>query len=199
MKGGNILQNISTKMKIVIAVVVVIIATTVGIYMYKQTQENTVSYYDNEEQSGETHISQITVHITGAINNPGVVVLEEGSRIVDALEAAGGETDEADVNRLNLAYVLEDGEKLYIPSKNEEEQEYITQGKDNMSEGQSKININVAQIEELITLPGVGEATANKIIEYRKENGKFQKIEDLKNVPGIGDSKYENIKTMIRV
>ena len=199
MKGGNILQNISTKMKIVIAVVVVIIATTVGIYMYKQTQENTVSYYGNEEQSEETHISQITVHITGAINNPGVVVLEEGARIVDALEAAGGETEEADVNRLNLAYVLEDGEKLYIPSKNEEEQEYITQGKDNMSEGQSKININSAQIEELITLPGVGEATANKIIEYRKENGKFQKIEDLKNVPGIGDSKYENIKTMIRV
>lgn len=199
MKGGNILQNISTKMKIVIAVVVVIIATTVGIYMYKQTQENTVSYYGNEEQSEETHISQITVHITGAINNPGVVVLEEGARIVDALEAAGGETEEADVNRLNLAYVLEDGEKLYIPSKNEEEQEYITQGKDNMSEGQSKININSAQIEELITLPGVGEATANKIIEYRKENGKFQKIEDLKNVPGIGDSKFENIKMLIKV
>lgn len=199
MKGGNILQNISTKMKIVLAVVVVIIATTVGIYMYKQTQENTVSYYGNEEQSEETHISQITVHITGAINNPGVIIIEEGARIVDALEAAGGETEEADVNRLNLAYVLEDGEKLYIPSKNEEEQEYITQGKDNMSEGQSKININSAQIEELITLPGVGEATANKIIEYRKENGKFQKIEDLKNVPGIGDSKYENIKTMIRV
>lgn len=193
------MQNISTKMKIVIAVVVVIIATTVGIYMYKQTQENTVSYYGNEEQSEETHISQITVHITGAINNPGVIILEEGARIVDALKAAGGETEEADVNRLNLAYVLEDGEKLYIPSKNEEEQEYITQGKDNMSEGQSKININSAQIEELITLPGVGEATANKIIEYRKENGKFQKIEDLKNVPGIGDSKYENIKTMIRV
>ena len=195
MKGGNILQNISTKMKIVIAVVVVIIATTVGIYMYKQTQENTVSYYGNEEQSEETHISQITVHITGAINNPGVIILEEGARIVDAL----GETEEADVNRLNLAYVLEDGEKLYIPSKNEEEQEYITQGKDNMSEGQSKININSAQIEELITLPGVGEATANKIIEYRKENGKFQKIEDLKNVPGIGDSKYENIKMLIKV
>jgi len=197
MKGGNILQNISTKMKIVIAVVVVIIATTVGIYMYKQTQENTVSYYGNEEQSEETHISQITVHITGAINNPGVIIIEEGARIVDALEAAGGETEEADVNRLNLAYVLEDGEKLYIPSKNEEEQEYITQGKDNMSEGQSKININSAQIEELITLPG--EATANKIIEYRKENGKFQKIEDLKNVPGIGDSKYENIKMLIKV
>lgn len=193
------MQNISTKMKIVIAVVVVIIATTVGIYMYKQTQENTVSYYGNEEQSEETHISQITVHITGAINNPGVIIIEEGARIVDALEAAGGETEEADVNRLNLAYVLEDGEKLYIPSKNEEEQEYITQGKDNMSEGQSKININVAQIGELITLPGVGEATANKIIEYRKENGKFQKIEDLKNVPGIGDSKFENIKMLIKV
>ena len=68
-----------------------------------------------------------------------------------------------------------------------------------MSEGQSKININSAQIEELITLPGVGEATAYKIIEYRKENGKFQKIEDLKNVPGIGDSKYENIKMLIKV
>ncbi len=74
------MQNISTKMKIVIAVVVVIIETTVGIYMYKQTQENTVSYYGNEEQSEETHISQITVHITGAINNPGVIIIEEGAR-----------------------------------------------------------------------------------------------------------------------
>lgn len=194
------MQNISTKMKIVIVAISIIIVATIGIYIFKQTQENEINYYETEEnmETKEKNINQITIHITGEVNNPGIVMLDEGARIVDALEAAGGETQNADINKLNLAYVLEDGEKLYIPGKNEEEKEYITRGNGNQTET-AKVNINTAQIEELSTLPGIGEATANKIIEYRKENGKFEKIEDIKNVAGIGDSKFQNIKEMLKV
>lgn len=194
------MQNISTKMKIVIVAISIIIVATIGIYIFKQTQENEINYYETEEnlETKEKNINQITIHITGEVNNPGIVILDEGARIVDALEAAGGETQNADINKLNLAYVLDDGEKLYIPGKNEEEKEYITRGNGNQTET-AKVNINTAQIEELSTLPGIGEATANKIIEYRKENGKFEKIEDIKNVSGIGDSKFQNIKEMLKV
>lgn len=194
------MQNISTKMKIVIVAISIIIVATIGIYIFKQTQENEKNYYETEEnmETKEKNINQITIHITGEVNNPGIVILDEGARIVDALEAAGGETQNADINKLNLAYVLDDGEKLYIPGKNEEEKEYITRGNGNQTET-AKVNINTAQIEELSTLPGIGEATANKIIEYRKENGKFEKIEDIKNVAGIGDSKFQNIKEMLKV
>lgn len=194
------MQNISTKMKIVIVAISIIIVATIGIYIFKQTQENEKNYYETEEnmETKEKNINQITIHITGEVNNPGIVMLDEGARIVDALEAAGGETQNADINKLNLAYVLDDGEKLYIPGKNEEEKEYITRGNGNQTET-AKVNINTAQIEELSTLPGIGEATANKIIEYRKENGKFEKIEDIKNVAGIGDSKFQNIKEMLKV
>lgn len=193
------MQNISTKMKIVIVAISIIIVATIGIYIFKQTQENEINYYETEEnlETKEKNINQITIHITGEVNNPGIVILDEGARIVDALEAAGGETQNADINKLNLAYVLDDGEKLYIPGKNEEEKEYITRGNGNQTET-AKVNINTAQIEELSILPGIGEATANKIIEYRKENGKFEKIEDIKNVPGIGDSKFQNIKEMLK-
>lgn len=194
------MQNISTKMKIVIVAISIIIVATIGIYIFKQTQENEKNYYETEEnmETKEKNINQITIHITGEVNNPGIVMLDEGARIVDALEAAGGETQNADINKLNLAYVLDDGEKLYIPGKNEEEKEYITRGNGNQTKT-AKVNINTAQIEELSTLPGIGEATANKIIEYRKENGKFEKIEDIKNVAGIGDSKFQNIKEMLKV
>lgn len=193
------MQNLSTKMKIAITAIVVIIVLTIGIYFFRQTTDDETVYYESTEQIEEAETNQITVHIAGAVNNPGIVVLEEGSRIVDALEAAGGETEEADLNKLNLAYVLSDGEKLYIPTKNEEDQEYITQGKGQMQEEENTVNINTATVEQLTTLPGIGEATASKIIEYRKENGKFKKVEDLKNVPGIGDSKFQNIKEMLKV
>ena len=144
------------------------------------------------------------VHIIGEVKNQGVVVLESGARIVDAIEAAGGETDEADLTKLNLAYILNDGEKIKVPKKGEEQQEYITStsgletSEENKTESQ-KININTANLEELTKLPGIGEATANKIISYRKETGKFKTIEDLKNVPGIGNSKFDNLKDMITI
>lgn len=161
---------------------------------------------DNEEEN------KILIHITGSVKAEGVVILNSGDRIIDAIEAAGGEKEDADLSKLNLAYILQDGEKLYVPSINDtEEKVYVTaeNGENVITEGagntdkvdgkKETVNINTATKEELMTLPGVGESTAIKIIDYRKSNGKFQKIEDIKNVPGIGDSKFQNMKEKLSV
>lgn len=154
---------------------------------------------DIEEQKGE-----IVIHITGEVANKGIVKLIEGTRVIDAIEAAGGATKEANLSKINLAYLLEDGMKLYIPSINDEEyKEYVSSTSINGQTGNSKqtlkVNINTATSEELQKLPGIGEAMASRIITYRKENGKFSKIEDIKNVSGIGEAKFNNIKGYIYV
>lgn len=132
----------------------------------------------------------------------------------EAIEAAGGELEDADLSKVNLAYTLSDGQKIYIPKIgeiiNEESEaiEYVTSDfgnnvlieEDNNTEsGGGKVNINTANQTELETLTGIGPSTAQKIIEYRNQNGKFGTIEDIQNVSGIGDSKFENIKNHICV
>ena len=125
---------------------------------------------------------------------------------------SGGSTDDADLSKINLAYVLEDGQKVYIPKIGEinqenAEEEYITFEYGNNKNiiqdynkgGNEKVNINTANQTELETLPGIGTATAEKIIDYRNKNGKFSSIEDIQNVKGIGNAKYENIKESICV
>lgn len=218
------MQNINLKTKIIIAVGAIIIAITVGIYFYKTTKDNseieiaednfaTNTAVENNNEIVEEENNTIVVHITGEINYPGVVVLKEGARVVDAIEAGGGETDEADLSSLNLAYMLSDGEKIYVPNKEEtsqesQEREYITSAKDNSEQSENgakstdtnfKININTAKQEELTKITGIGESTAKKIIEYRTQNGKFKSIEDIKNIPGIGDSKFNAMKEEITV
>ena len=151
------------------------------------------------------------IRLIGEVKYPGVVVLKEGSRVVDAIEAAGGETDDADLNSLNLAYMLNDGEKIYVPNKQEtkdENKNYIEEGggtnisqagTDQNNSKNEKININTAGEDELMKITGIGESTAKKIIEYRNQNGRFKTIEDIKKIPGIVDSKYNNMKEEIRV
>ena len=153
---------------------------------------------------------KIIVHITGEVKNTGILVLKEEARIADAIESAGGATEEADLNKINLAYTLKDGQKIYIPNKEDEENiAYITEGSGNnvsVENGDEsemkekiKININTASQAELEELPGIGEAIASRIIEHREENGRFNKIEDLLNVKGIGDAKFAEIKEYVVV
>lgn len=145
---------------------------------------------------------QIIVHITGQVVNNGIVKLDEGTRVIDAIEAAGGATEKADLSKINLAYLLEDGMKIYVPSINDEEDlDSITSSSGTSKNNKEvlKVNINTATSEELQKLPGIGESIANRIITYRKENGKFKEIEDLKNVSGIGEAKFNNIKSYIFV
>ena len=152
----------------------------------------------------------IIVHVIGAVNNPGVVQLGEGARIKDAIDAAGGQTEDANLSKVNLAYILDDGTQIYIPNVNDkvtEETVFIKQDagegvivESDKTEGNvGKVNINTANLEKLKSLPGVGDATAQKIIDYRNANGKFNQIEELKKIEGIGDSKFDKLKQYIVV
>ena len=213
--------------KIIVVVCIIIIIIFFCVFFYTrsnlESEYNEVNNYDilqNETNIEENEDdTKIFVHVTGAVKNEGIVEIKEEGRIADAVEAANGFTEEADISQINLAYKLEDGQKIYIPSikdekiKEEEkvlEKEYVTDEagddiiiEDDISSVKSKkdgkININTAMESELEEIPGVGESTAKKIIEYRKNNGKFKEIEDIKNVSGIGDSKFENMKEKICV
>lgn len=161
-----------------------------------------------EETINNEEEELIVVHIAGAVNKEGIIRIKEGARIADIIESAGGLTQEADITNINLAYIVEDGQKIKIPNKQEVQEEKISEeetGKESLIENNetievnTKININKAEQTELEQLPGVGPSTAIKIIEYRKENGKFQSIEEIKNVPGIGESKFNTMKEFITI
>ena len=136
--------------------------------------------------------------------------MPENSRVNDAINIAGGATDKADLTNVNLAYVLADAMKIVIPKKEVKKSTNIIKNTpavitttmssfETTVQGNNKININIATKEQLKTLTGIGDSTAQKIIDYRNEKGIFEKIEDIKNVSGIGDSKYEKIKDKISV
>ncbi|MCI8617253.1 MAG: competence protein ComEA [Clostridia bacterium] len=167
--------------------------------------ENLLETKDNNKEN------KIVIYVTGAVKKEGIYEIEENSRIADCIEIAGGLNEDADINNINLAYILCDGMKIHIPRKNENinqiqdnTKSYISTDSNNKDNDKTnnkniKVNINTANQAELETLPGIGPSTALKIIEYRKENGKFNNIEDIKNVSGIGDSKFNKVKEFIRV
>lgn len=207
------LENLSTKQKILLYTIVAIIILFIVYYVYNKQENQDLTITNEidsniEAESSLQEINMIIVHITGAINKQGIVELKQGSRIADAIEKAGGSLETADLDKVNLAYVLEDGQKVYIPKIGDEIEvfEYITEGSGNNviiddedKRDDTQININKASQTELELLPGIGPSIALKIIEYREENGKFDNIEDIRNVTGIGDSKYNNIKDKICV
>jgi competence protein ComEA len=139
-------------------------------------------------------VAPLVVYVSGAVANPGVYSLPDGSRVADALNAAGGATAEADLSRINLAKHVSDAEQVHIPKIGEAAP---TQAAPGVPSG--KININTATAAELDQLPGIGPALAQRIIDYRTQNGPFKTIEDLKKVKGIGDALFEQIKDRITV
>lgn len=202
--------------ELVKTIIIVIVVAIIAIYnfVFKEDEEefvynniivgNTENLNSNKNEVEKN--SKIKVYVIGQVKSPGVVELEEGSRIEDAIILAGGTTEKSDLSKINLAYSLEDGQKLYVPSIEENfDSEYLTtengEGilETTKEENSSIININTADLSELCNLPGVGEALAQRIITYREENGKFKSKEDLKNVSGIGDKKYESLKDSIKV
>jgi competence protein ComEA len=165
---------------------------------------NEINLGDSSCFSNSSYENLIKVYICGSVKDPDVYEMEDGERVVDLLEKAGGPTDEACLDVINLAQILIDGQRIYIPSNEE-----ITSGNtlffssndylDNNSLEAVVININHATCQELKSLPGIGEVTAKNIIDYREKYGLFTKEEDLKNVKGIGEKKYETIKDMITI
>lgn len=213
------LDNLTKKQKIIVIAIAGIVVIGIMYFIYNKNQvkediniENEILVNNVITNENNTNDDIVIIHITGSVKNPGIVKLKEGSRIEDAIESAGGLTENADITKVNLAYVVEDGTKIKIPSASEEDigDEDIIDSKsgDNIiikenavpsNNGTQTININKATEKEFETLPGIGPSLASKIIEYRNQNGKFESIEDIKNVNGIGDNKYEKIKDLITV
>ena len=225
------MYNLNKKQRIIIGVIAIIIIGYICYYVYAKDENKNTEFENNLEienpKDENNEIDEnIIVHISGAVNKEGVIQLKMNSRISDAIEMAGGLRDNANTKNINLAYKLEDGMKIYIPTIEEQENKTdidknITdnEGKENLtndfvttSSGTSdsnsqnvqneqivKVNINSATQEQLESLPGIGPSTANKIINYRNENGKFNKIEDIKEVSGIGDAKFNKLKEFITV
>lgn len=168
-----------------------------------EESKNDIEEKENKEETKEMGTG-IFVHIDGWIQNPGVYEIKENDRVNTIIEKAGGLKEGASIKSINLAARLSDGDKIYIPNREEEKQIEITEVKGNNTgtvkiTKNNKININKASISELKQITGIGESTANKIIDYRDNVGKFKKIEDIKEVKGIGDSKYESIKDKITI
>ena len=192
------------KIIIIIGVIILIIISIYvlkKIYEYNYEENNYEEYFAEEENIIKEEAKKVIVgHIIGEINKPGIVELEEGARVIDAIKKAGGTTEKADLAQINLAYILKDGQKIYIPNTedNDKKIEYNTANIENNIK-EEKININTADEDELQRLPGVGASTAAKIIKYREENGSFRRIEDIQNVKGIGEAKYNDLKEQIEV
>ena len=225
------MDNFTTKRKIVILIIAMLITFTVGSKILSsgdkgdlEIDENAI-FLDDLEPESEFEIdpeniedlhadedklpSHVVVHITGEVSKPGIVTLENGGRVIDAIKKAGGLLSSADENNINLAQKLFDEDKINIPRVGDDlevddETLISSQGisnpiQQNPSNSASiGVNINMASKEELKTLPGIGDVTADKILDYR-ETTKFSSIEDIKNVSGIGEKKFEVIESMITI
>ena len=232
------MYEFNKKQKIIIIIIVLMIIIAFLYYIYtkeddmvisteESIEENTIGNLEEKEEVTTEETEKIIVHVSGAVNKEGIVELETNSRISDAINKAEGLKENADTKNINLAFKLEDGMKIYIPtigenieenelndqsqnkSMSDETSKYVTSASGVVQEEQTKgttqqsknqkININTATQTELETLPGIGPSTSLKIVNYREENGKFKSIEEIKEVSGIGDAKYENIKELICV
>lgn len=157
---------------------------------------------EDKDKTEKEEPIKIMVHVTGAVVNPDQLYeLEQGSRVQDAINMAGGAREDVDYTYINLAAFLKDGAKIYIPSKNDDYLEIQHLIWDNIkNEGDnSLININIASKIELMALKGVGKATAEAIVSYREKHGPYTKEEDIQNVKGIGQATYEDLKDKICV
>ena len=177
----------SNKVKIAFAMGTFIILTLVGYVKMNQSDELVITSNTNDKSI------TVVVYVVGEVNEPGIFEVEDGTRVYEVLEMAGGVTEDADTSRMNLAKIVVDEEKINVPKK------VIITVESETAEVGGLVNINTANADKLSTLSGIGKSTANKIIQYRNENGYFDTIEDLMKVSGIGENKFNAIKEDITI
>ena len=141
----------------------------------------------------------VVVHVAGAVSAPGVYQLAAGSRVIDAVQAAGGLAVDANPDAVNLAALLADGERVYVPAVGESLSPVVTVGGGGAPMEVWPLNINSADAKRLEDLPGVGPATAALIIAYRDQHGPFASVEQLADVRGIGPAKLDAIRALVSV
>jgi competence protein ComEA len=174
-----------------VLIIAIIIMAVMGIKLAGREKEIVFTDLTEVDTDEKDYVKDyIYVDIDGAVKNPGVYLLAEGSRVIDAINMAGGLEEGAFTRNINKAGKLTDGEKIYIPAEGESNAESF--------QSNNLININTASAELLMTLPGIGEVYAERIIEYRT-NKKFSSIEEIKNIQGIGDKTFEKLKELISI
>jgi competence protein ComEA len=199
------MKDLSWKQWVSVVVLVSAVMLGVGMIMGKTLAETKVGPSEQVVVEDLDEPIYITVYIVGAINKPDVYELPINSIIKDAIEKAGGPTEDADLVAINLARKVQDGEEIIVPAKQvflSDSGNVNDSGDPNSTVGTNasgKININTASAKELEALPGIGEVKANAIVQYRKDYGLFREIRDIVKVSGIGDVTFENIKDLIVV
>lgn len=188
----------------VVILMVFSIFLVIGYYISRPVKEINSKEIFNEGTSVDSKDSKLmTVYINGEVKNSGVYKLKSESRIEDLVKSAGGFTENANVNKINLAKKLKDEDYIYVEKKLDEKANGSAAGvlksSNNGSSQSGKIDINSASKEELKTIPGIGDVTAQKIIEYRENNGRFSSVEDLKKVGRIGEKTLDKMKDKIDV
>ncbi len=206
--------NLSRQEKIVFLIIISALLITFSWKLYSKEKESitivpTADMGESDIREEKELIDKkiCIVHISGAINQPGVYQLTEGERIIDAVKMAGGEMEKANVDAVNLAAHLYDGQKIVIPFISENKGDEVNQNalaneevrQHDYSLNSSLLNLNAVTSNQLETLPGIGPALAERILAYRKNHGLFRNIEDIMNVSGIGEKRFESIKEYITV
>ncbi len=206
------------KTTLIVTAILVILISMVKIYGQKEekTEDFNVDRFTTEEpsKSGEASGTDsetgeeitdtfIRAFICGEVEKPQVITLPEGSRIIDFVDASGGFTEDAAMEYVNLAAIVNDGDRIYIPSleevKDTDANDWLDDNNEPGTSSDGKVNINVADVNGLMNLPGIGESKAKAIVNYREEHGKYEDIKDILNVSGIGNSTFANIKDYITV
>ena len=198
-------QTYEKQVKIAVIAIVVITALllfggngeTEEITVGQGVENQTEITVDETNATAETSSTNIVVDISGCVNIPGVYEIPDGTRLHQVIAEAGGLTEDADIDAINQAEQVTDGQKIRIPAKGSTGS--VTEHTNENQDGTGRININHADSSTLQQISGVGPATAEKIIQYRESNGSFQTIEDLKNVSGIGEKTFEKMKDQICV
>ena len=204
------------KRKDIIIIITISIILSLGMIIFHSTKssdilldknENTkisekIKAEDNdaviEQDSAAVKNEKVVVYISGEVVNPQVIEMKDGDRLIGAVEKCGGMTENADKNAVNLALLLKDEDHYVIPKIGENLQ-LNTSSNNKSLQNNNLVNINTADKTILISLPSIGEKTAEKIIQYRETNGNFKSIDDIKNINGIGEKKFEQIKDLITV
>lgn len=169
-----------------------------GSSVQESTEESSLAANGDVIAVGTDETQALYIYVCGSVAFPGVYELAPGSRVCDALDAAGGFTEDADVSRINLAAVVRDGDMIFFPKVGEEMPEGASAGLTSEDDtGVRCVNINTADVALLCTLPGIGESKAKAIIRYREEHGAFGDKQEIMNVSGIGENLYGNISDLI--
>ena len=180
--------NLTKEQQLLILGLIASIIIGFGVMLFRQSfpQRSDEVVIEEPNKMEEAVEAQILVHVCGAVRREGVYKLKPGDRLLAAIKLAGGALPQADLSAVNLAEPVKDGVQIKVPGKLISAKEIKT--------GQPAINLNTASVEDLDSLPGVGKSTAEKIVEYRRQNGPFTRIEQIMEIPRFGKAKYEKIK-----